>query len=187
MNTFFSAALEIQTFMESQKWGFCFIGGVAVLGRGEIRMTQDLDITLLAGFGKENIFIKKLLSNFGARISEAEKFAMENRIILIKSSNNVPIDISLGGIDFEKEMIKRADFFEFLTNCSLKICSAEDLIIQKAFAGREKDWMDIKGIIIKQEELNWEYIILQLKPLCEIKGGQKVINKLLKIRKNELF
>jgi len=187
MNTFFSAALEIQSFIESQNWDFCFIGGVAVLGRGEIRMTQDLDITLLTGFGEENKFIKKMLSNFETRISGAEEFAMENRIILIKSSNGVSIDISLGGIDFEKEMIKRADFFEFLTNCSLKICSAEDLIIQKAFAGREKDWMDIKGIIAKQENLNWEYIILQLEPLCDVKGGQKVINKLLKVRKNELF
>ena len=182
MNTFFSAALEIQSFIESQNWDFCFIGGVAVLGRGEIRMTQDLDITLLTGFGNEKIFIKKLLSNFETRISGAEEFAMENRIILIKSSNGVPIDISLGGIDFEKEMIKRADYFEFLPQCSLKICSAEDLIVQKAFAGREKDWMDIKGIIIKQKELNWEYIILQLEPLCEIKGGQKVMDKLLKLK-----
>ena len=69
-----------------------------------------------------------------------------------------------------------------MPQCSLKICTAEDLIIQKAFAGREKDWMDIKGIIIKQEELNWEYIILQLEPLCEIKGGQKVLDKLLKLK-----
>ncbi|MDW7680882.1 MAG: hypothetical protein SCK70_09975 [bacterium] len=30
----------------------------------------------------------------------------------------------------------------------LWICTAEDLIIQKAIAGRLKDWQDIEGIVI---------------------------------------
>jgi hypothetical protein len=30
------------------------------------------------------------------------------------------------------------------------ICSAEDLIIQKAIAGREKDWPDVEALFIEQ-------------------------------------
>ncbi|MBC8180248.1 hypothetical protein H8E88_03905 [candidate division KSB1 bacterium] len=36
---------------------------------------------------------------------------------------------------------------------------AEDLIIQKAIAGRTKDWQDIEGIVIEQNTaLNQEYL-----------------------------
>jgi hypothetical protein len=33
---------------------------------------------------------------------------------------------------------------------ALVTCSAEDLIVFKAFAGRERDWLDIEGIALRQ-------------------------------------
>lgn len=39
------------------------------------------------------------------------------------------------------------------------ICSAEDLVIQKAVAGRGKDWQDIEGILIEQQgRLDLDYV-----------------------------
>jgi hypothetical protein len=32
----------------------------------------------------------------------------------------------------------------------LHTCSAEDLIVLRAFADRSKDWVDIEGVIIRQ-------------------------------------
>ena len=43
MNSLFQAASDIQQAMKSRKWPFCFIGGLAVMRWGEIRMTQDID------------------------------------------------------------------------------------------------------------------------------------------------
>ena len=45
------AAIEIQQFCQAREWQFCIIGGLAVLRWGEPRATQDVDITLLTGFG----------------------------------------------------------------------------------------------------------------------------------------
>ena len=64
MNPLFDAGLEIQNFMRAQKWPFCFIGGLAVIRWGEMRMTQDIDLCLLSGFGNELIYIQSLLKKF---------------------------------------------------------------------------------------------------------------------------
>ena len=89
MNLLFKAALEIQNFMKKQDWTFCIIGGLANIRWGEIRMTQDIDISLLTEFGDEKKYIEILLNAFKSRISNGEKFALKNRVLLIKTSNKV--------------------------------------------------------------------------------------------------
>jgi hypothetical protein len=43
MNSLFEAASEIQQTMHENQWPFCFIGALAVMRWGEIRMTQDIE------------------------------------------------------------------------------------------------------------------------------------------------
>src|SRR5216117_3175045 len=76
-----AAAEEIQAFCQQQSWPFCFIGGVAVQRWGEPRLTQDVDLTLLTGFGKEEAFVDKLLGAFPPRRSDARNFALAHKII----------------------------------------------------------------------------------------------------------
>jgi len=187
INPLFQAGLEFQNTFEELKWSFCFIGGLAVICWGEIRMTQDIDLCLLCGFGNEEQYIKTLLSLYKSRIPDAQIFALKNRVLLLYASNGVSVDISLSGLPFEKEMIKRATSFIFHPNCSLITCSAEDLIILKAFANRTRDWMDVESVIIRQgEKLNTNYIIDQLFPLCELKETPEIINKLKNLFKTNL-
>lgn len=178
-NSLFKAGLEFQETLEKRNWPFCFIGGIAVLRWGEIRMTQDIDLCLLCGFGNEEKYVKTLLKKFKSRITDAENFAFTNRVLLLYASNGVSIDISLSGLSFENRMIKHATPFSFLTDYTLTTCSAEDLIILKSFANRTKDWLDVEGIILRQgKNLNTDYIIEQLSPLCEIKEAPNILNKL---------
>lgn len=182
MITLFKKALEIQDFFVHNKWKFCFIGGIAIQRWGEPRLTINIDITLITGFGSEESFIDNILERYKGRISNVKKFALKNRVLLLSSSNNIDIDIALGGLQFEKEMINRASLYKFLPDVSLLTCSAEDLIILKAFADRPKDWIDIESIIIRQiKNLNKKYIISRLAPLCELKESPHIINQLEKI------
>ena len=65
------------------------------------------------------------------------------------------------------------------SNCSFPTCSAEDLIVLKAFADRPKDWMDIEGIIMRQENsLDIRYIFDRLFPLCKLKQAPEILDKL---------
>ena len=40
MNLLCESGLEMQNFMQSQEWEFCFIGGLAVIRWGEIRLCE---------------------------------------------------------------------------------------------------------------------------------------------------
>ena len=179
MNGVLSAAAEVQAFCERQSWRFCFIGGLAVQRWGEPRETVDVDVTLLTGFGDEDRFIKTLLERFEARIAEAEKFAVDRRVLLLRSKQGVGLDIALGALPFEALMIERSSMFEFPPQIELRTCSAEDLIVLKAFAGRSQDWADVERIIVRQTgKLDWDYIEEQLRPLSELKGEAGILDEL---------
>jgi len=182
LNRVFSAALEIQAVCRRRKWRFCFIGGVAVQRWGEPRFTRDVDLTLLTGFGEEKVFIHALLEHFAARISDAEKLALGRRVLLIQSSQGVEIDVGLGGLPYEERVIDRATTFDIGSANTLTTCSAEDLVILKTFAGRDRDWADIAEIAARQSgKLDKKLIYRELKPLLELKEDTESGKRLRKL------
>ncbi|MEA1928224.1 MAG: hypothetical protein U9N73_08445 [Candidatus Auribacterota bacterium] len=183
MKSLFHLASEVQALFLKKDWRFCFIGALAVQRWGEPRLTTDIDITLFTGFGKEEPFVDEVLKCYSGRIPDAKNFALTKRVLLLESGNGIGIDISLGALDFEKEAMNRATYYEFLSDVKLLTCSAEDLIILKAFADRSKDWLDIEGIITRQlNKLDWSYIKKHLTPLCELKGEPEIVDKLKSLR-----
>ncbi|MCI0746807.1 MAG: hypothetical protein L0Y58_15500 [Verrucomicrobia subdivision 3 bacterium] len=185
MKALYEFAAEVQAFLEQQNWQFCFIGGVAVQRWSEARVTQDVDLTLLTGFGNEENYVDRLLSRFEPRIADARNFALQRRVLLLCSRDkNIGLDVALGAFPFEKSAVERAVNFQFLPNVRLRICTAEDLIVFKVFAGRAVDWRDVEMTIARQGEarLDWNYIRAQLQPLLELKGQLEVLDDLQKLR-----
>ncbi len=177
------AAGEIQALCDAQAWRFCIIGGLALQRWGEARETVDVDLTLLTGFGGEERFIEILLARFEARIEHAAQFALAQRVLLLRAKSGVGLDIALGALPFEESAIARSSEFVFPGDSLLRTCSAEDLIVMKAFAARGKDWLDMEGVIIRQTgKLDWDYIRFQLKPLAELKGAPEILRELEKRR-----
>lgn len=176
-------AAELQAVCEAEGWKFCFIGGLALQRWGEPRETVDVDLTLLTGFGAEEPFVHKLLQRFSGRVDDAAQFALTRRVLLLRSSSGVGIDVALGAIPFEESAVSRSSLFAFPSNVLLRTCSAEDLVVMKAFAGRSRDWADIEGIIIRQTgKLDWDYIHRQLGPLAELKETPGILDELEKRR-----
>lgn len=179
MNALFQAAAELQSVCVQHDWRFCFIGGLAVQRWGEPRETVDVDLTLLTGFANESHFVSVLMDAFEPRIDDAAQFAEVNRVLLLRAASGVGIDIALGGLPFEELAVSRASVFTYPPDIPLRTCSAEDLIVLKAFADRPKDWLDIDGIIIRQSaHLDWPYIRAQLAPLAELKEAPELVEKL---------
>ncbi len=173
------AALEIQTQLEEYHARFCFIGGVAVQRWGEPRFTKDADLSLLTGFVEDEKWTDLILGKFEARYPEAREFALQRRVVLVRSSNGTDLDISLGGLPFERNCIERASRWVFAEGHQLLTCSAEDLVVHKAFADRPLDWIDIEGIIARQgAKLKAPQIIGELKPLAELKEQPELVDRL---------
>jgi len=178
------AAEEVQFFCNAQGWRFCFIGGVAVLHWGEIRTTRDVDLTLLTGFGTEEPFVHSLLTRFQPRASNALEFALRHRVLLLQTQKGFGIDVALGALPFEESAVTRARDIEMVPGHPLRICTAEDLIVFKAFAGRPIDWQDVRMTIVRQGEhkLDWTYVLAHLTPLAEAKEQPEILQQLERLR-----
>jgi len=177
MTPLLESALELQKFFLGQGWGFCIIGGLAVLRWGEPRFTRDVDVTLLSGFGREDEFIAPILGGgYTGRIPDAGDFARRNRVLLLNSPQGVPIDIALGGLPFESLAVDRSSLFTFAPECALRTCSAEDLMVQKLFSFRTRDVLDVETVVVRQQgRLDWDYIETQLRPLAEVKDQPEIM------------
>jgi hypothetical protein len=179
-------AVRLQTFLDSQALRFCFIGGIAVQWWGEPRLTRDLDISLLTGFGNEAPRIDLLLTMYAPRMAGAREFALENRVLLLNSPGGVGIDVSLAALPYEEEAIGRATMIEMLPGKSLRLCSAEDLIVMKLFAGREMDLYDARSVGVRQGEarLDWAYIKSWLAGIAELAGDPEIVHRLHRLRRS---
>lgn len=182
MKGIFQSALDLQHFLEEHGCRFCFIGGLALQRWGELRTTNDIDLTLLTGFGGEERFIDLLLGRYAGRIAEVRTMAIKARVLLLKTQDGTGIDIALGGMPFEEASVERSSTADFLPGIALRTCSAEDLVVHKAFAARPKDWLDIEGILLRQRALDWAYIEGQLRPLLELKEEPENWDKLDHLR-----
>jgi hypothetical protein len=98
---------------------------------------------------------------------------------LVAARNTVPLDISLGGLPFEEHLVERSSDFEVAPGAWLRTCSAEDLVVLKAFAGRDQDWLDIRGIATRQgARLDEALILRELEPLLDLKGAPEAGTRL---------
>jgi len=174
-----AAAGEVEAFCRARGWRFCFIGGLAVQRWGMPRFTQDVDLTLLTGFGSEEPFVDALLRRFTGRVREARPFALEHRVVLARTAGGVDLDIALGALPFEEGVVARATAWQINEQVALTTCSAEDLLVHKIFAGRDRDWADVEGVLTRQHgRLNLAHVRTELAPLLDLKEDREAMDRL---------
>jgi hypothetical protein len=182
MNAIFEAAVEIEAICRAAKFRFCFIGGLAVQRWGQPRMTADVDLTVVTGFGGEAPYVDALLAALRPRIEDAREFALRHRTLLVAANNGIHADVALGAMPFEERAVDRASPFVLPNGDGVTTCSAEDLIVHKAFAARDKDWLDIEGIVTRQrDKLDRSLIYDELLPLLELRDDPTIEARLRRL------
>jgi hypothetical protein len=176
MATPFEAAWEVGQFLAEHGISYAVIGGLAVQFWGDVRLTIDADLTVASSLAEgSEPFVDLITGQFQSRIANPREFARRNRVVLITTSNGVDVDISLGLPGYEEEMLRRVVEFEWEPGKILHVCSAEDLVIHKAIAGRPQDVSDIQGIVYRQrEKLDLAYIRSWLIQFAEILGNPAI-------------
>ena len=131
------------------------IGGIAASLLGKPRFTADIDAVILLSVDD----LPKLIDaaserGIEPRIADAEAFARKNRVLLLQHrTSGTNIDISLGILPFETEMVSRSQKHN-VGGLHLCLPTPEDLIILKAVAHRPQDLMDIQAIAASQPDLD---------------------------------
>lgn len=179
MRSLLQAGAAVQRRLEQRGWRFCFIGGVANFRWGTPRLTNDLDLTLLTGFGGETAFASALLEEYESRVPDGLGFALQHRVLLLRTRDGFGLDVALGAMPFEERTIERSSVAEIVPGAPLRTCSATDLVVHKAFAGRPQDWVDVEGVLLKQRgALEWPQLWAELGELAALKGEPELLTTL---------
>jgi len=160
------------------------IGGVAASIRGRPRLTDDVDAVILADdVGWERVVSSASPYGIVPRIDGVLDFAARSRVLLLRHEpSGVDLDVSLGALPFEREVIERSSI-EKVGRLRLRLSSAEDVVIMKALARRPRDIADIEGILDVQRDLDLDRIrhyLREFSSLLEMPEIQEDFERLLR-------
>ena len=133
---------------KDQHVSYAIIGGAAIGFLAQPRATQDIDAVTWLDLADAAKFVASgARFGFFSRISDPIEFALKSRVLLLQhNQTKIDVDISLGALPFEQEMIERA--IEFTTpELTVQVATPEDLIITKAVAHRKRDLLDIDNLV----------------------------------------
>ena len=124
------------------------IGGIAVIARGIPRHTDDVDGTIAADGVDLDELVRILAKHeIEPRVADAIQFALQHQVLLlVHAPSATEIELSLAGLPFEQEALARAERLD-VGNVQARIATAEDLVVYKAVAWRERDKSDVERLI----------------------------------------
>jgi len=138
---------------------YMIIGGQAVLLYGEPRLTRDIDIIL--GIGAEGfqdilgitkkIGLRPIPEDIGAFVGQTMVLPMAD------DTTGIRVDFIFSFTPYEHEAIRRSRKVRVGAS-EVSFASPEDVIIHKIFAGRPRDLEDVRGIILKNPDIDEAYI-----------------------------
>ena len=155
---FITALRALTDWLDAEQVPYSAIGGVAVSLLAQPRATQDIDAVIWLGEERWESFLRAGESHgIHPRLSDALEFAARSRVLLLRHSGGVSLDLSIGALPFEREMIERAVALD-TGELNLKVPTPEDLIISKIVAHRPKDMADIGAILSMHRNLDVQRI-----------------------------
>ena len=138
---------------------YMIIGGQAVLLYGEPRLTKDIDITLGVDIDSLDTLIKinKEISLNILPENPAE-FVKDTMVLPVQDSvTGIRVDYIFSFTPYEKQAIGRGKKINILGQ-DVCFTSPEDLIIHKIFSGRPRDLEDARIVLLKNPEMDTQYI-----------------------------
>lgn len=171
------ALQEISQFLTKQNVPHFVIGGIANAIWGRPRATLDADLKILLPLEHIDLFIEQLGKHFSFRVADPFSFAQELFVILLQSSAGVDIDLIIGLLPYEESAYERMQWLTY-EGVKFPVCTAEDLIIHKAISERPQDWLDIEGILQRQQDkLDQIYIRQWLVEFANLLENPEILSK----------
>jgi hypothetical protein len=171
-------ALELAIkFLKKNNYRYAVVGGLANAAWGMVRATRDVDIKVLIKDGRYEDFAEIAKKTFTPR----ELPVTSPLIVSVLTPSSVAVDFLLSIPGYESNIFERAVEHR-LGPLKIWICSPEDLVIQKALANRDKDWLDIKGLLVEQMgKLDYPYIKDWLAQFAKAFDSPELLDRYLKL------
>lgn len=139
---------DLTTWLSSRGLPHAVVGGVAASLQGRPRATRDVDAVVLAGeMDLSELLADAVRHGFSPRRSDAVEFALRSRVLLLEHrSDGIGLNLSLGTIAFEYEMVGRAVRIR-VQGIEIPLAQPDDLIVMKTLAFRPVDVTDIESLL----------------------------------------
>lgn len=174
---------RLDEFCERESINYAVIGGVAVITYDYHRTTKDVDITVLCKLEDLDKIHDKFLKEYQSIYQESLNFFTTNFVLpLIDTVTKVKIDVAAGLTMFDDLIIKRKKRIK-LGEVEFYICTMEDLVIYKLFAGRHLDFGDVEMLLKRNKNLlDQKYLFETAEKFKELEREDILenLNKLLK-------
>lgn len=131
------------------------IGGVAASLLGRPRATRDIDAVVMMDEEEWATFLDEAEKHgFPPREKNSLAFALKSRVFLLQHKDHgINVDISLGALPFEQEVIARAVRIR-IEDVDVRLATPEDLIVMKSLAMRPHDITDIESLLDANRKLD---------------------------------
>jgi len=166
---------EIVFFLEGAAITYMVIGGLANLAWGVARTTQDVDITVQVSDEDLPDFLREIGKAFSILPADPEDFVRDTRVLPVRTTNGVRVDLVFAGLPYEETALGRAREIA-MQGFAVRICSPEDLIIHKIISERPRDREDVEGIF-RQQGSNLDFVYLDpiVRQLGEALGRSDIV------------
>ena len=174
---------KIVTFLNSGKYNYIIIGGIAASAIGEPRITADVDVDIVLNQEEVSNFLNKAKkAGFEVPVKKCIESARRMGVFQI-SFGDYHIDFIIASTNLETEACQRRRAIQ-LHGIKAFFPSPEDLILLKIIPGRDRDLLDVKSIVERHKgKLDTRYLQTWAQKLCDEAEDMRiwtVLNDLLK-------
>lgn len=150
---------KIGASLDNHNLPYMIIGGQAVLLYGEPRLTRDIDVSLGVNIDDLDSVLSAVYKlSLKPLPQDIETFVSETMVLpTLEANTGIRVDFIFSYTPYETHAIQRAKNVPIL-NQNVSFAAPEDLIIHKIFAGRPRDFEDVKSILIKNSDIDRRYI-----------------------------
>ena len=145
--TILEAALsEMTGLLNELHLDYMLIGGMAVAFWGEPRLTLDVDLTIWVEPGQFESTVEMLARRLPLRTTEPLETARRLRLLPVRASNRVPVDLLFAAWPLEKQAIERAVEHR-IGGASVRVAPLDYLLFLKLISDRPKDLDDAAKLL----------------------------------------
>ena len=142
-------------------------GAQAAILHGAARLTADIDVTIdLGDRDVEDVLEALRKQGFVPRVEAATEFAGRTGVLpAVHGGSSMAVDLVIAGTGLEQTFFARCET-RTIEGVSIAVASAEDVLVMKILAGREKDLDDAAAIAGAQEgKLDLDYVRATLRDI----------------------
>ena len=172
-----AALLEMAAALNELHFDYMLIGGLAVGLWGEPRGTLDVDLTLWVEPEQFESTLEMLAARYQLRNPRAVETARRSRVLAVRASNGIAVDLLFAAWPLEKQALGRAVVRE-VSGVKVRVAPIDYLLFLKLISDRPKDLTDAEVLLRRHRnsvDLGW--LRRQLASLAESTAQPDILNR----------